>query len=72
MPQYCVKTRVCSVAINWDITLILQPARSDAKISLARAHENRLKVAAVCWSKFVLYVVKQYKPIRERMRKESN
>jgi len=40
----CVKTMVCSVAINsLEITLILQPARSDVKVSPARTHGNRLK-----------------------------
>jgi len=35
----CVKTIVCGVAINYlEITLILQPAGSDVKIGLDRAH----------------------------------
>jgi len=33
----CVKTMVCNIAINYlEITLILQPARSDVKIGPAR------------------------------------
>jgi len=56
------KTIGCVVAINsWKITLILQPARSDVKIGLVRAHGNRLndytflgnfivfKLLKVCW-----------------------
>jgi len=40
------KTMVCNVAINsLEITLILQPARSDVKIGPNRAHGSRLFVS---------------------------
>jgi len=43
MLQCYVKTMVCSVAINFlEIILILQPARSDAKIGPGRVHGNGL------------------------------
>jgi len=46
--DHCFHT-ICGVAIHTvsslEITFILQPRRSDVKIGLARAHENRLLVS---------------------------
>jgi len=43
-----VKTIVCGVAISFvEITLILQPTRSDVTIGLVHAHGNRLLVSRI-------------------------